>query len=285
MFAACAGFGVAWLFGAIALQASGSQVLRADIQRSKILQELNSILPPSGPILNALSRIDPLPNVAGPPADVPAPTRGVLASRGVVAAAPSVVKIVGTACGLGIEGSGWVAAPGLVITNAHVIAGETDTTVQVRGLGATLDAHPVEFDPINDIAVLRVPGLRAPALKLARRALQGTSVGILGFPLDGPYDRQPGRLGSTQVTLTEDAYGNGHFQRDISAVRGLIRPGNSGGPLIDRGGRVLGTVFAAITNAAPGQSGGFAVPNGVVSHDLAEASSRSGTVGSGACVS
>ena len=125
--------GIAWIIGAVASQSAGSPVLRSDIQRSAILRELNGLLPPSGPLLNALARIDPLPSVRGPEADVPPPTRGILATRGVKAAGRSVVKVLGTACGLGIEGSGWVAAPGIVVTNAHVVAGETDTTVQVGG--------------------------------------------------------------------------------------------------------------------------------------------------------
>ena len=91
------------------------------------------MLPPSGPILNALARFDPLPSVRGPAADVPAPTRGILAAAGVRNARQSVVRIVGSACGLGVEGSGWVAGPGLVVTNAHVVAGENDTVVEPGG--------------------------------------------------------------------------------------------------------------------------------------------------------
>src|SRR6516165_8606561 len=104
--------GIAWIVGAIAFQSTNSLVLRRDIQRSAILQGLNELLPPSGPILHALARIDPLPSVHGPPADVSAPPGSIAGARRVQAASPSVVKVLGTACGLGIEGSGWVAAPG-----------------------------------------------------------------------------------------------------------------------------------------------------------------------------
>jgi S1-C subfamily serine protease len=280
---ACLALGIAWLVGAIVLQASGSVKLRKDIQRSSILAELNAVLPPSGPILNALARFDPLPSVAGPPADVAPPVRGVLATAGVRAAAVSVVRVLGSACGLGIEGSGWVIGHDLVVTNAHVVAGESNTVVEPRGTGASLPAAPVVFDAQNDIAVLRVPGLSAPALTLAADPRSGTAAGILGYPLDGPYNAQPGRLGQTQLTSTENAYGRGPVTRLISSLRGLVRPGNSGGPIVDATGHVLATVFAAITNAPRGHAGGFAVPDSVVRTELARALRHRGTVGSGQC--
>ncbi len=276
--------GIAWIVGAVALQSSGSPVLRSDIQRSAILQELNGILPPSGPFLHALARIDPVPSVRGPEADVPPPTRGILATRGVKDAGRSVVKVLGTACGLGIEGSGWVAAPGIVVTNAHVVAGESDTTVQIDGNPPGLDADVIDFDPHDDIAVLRVPGLQEPALKMARNTPAGTAAGILGYPLDGPFDVEPGRIGQTETVSTEDAYGNGPVTRSITALRGRVRPGNSGGPMIDHVGRVVATVFAAITGSPSGE-GGFAVPNSLVAAQLQAAASRTHPVSTEACAS
>src|SRR6185312_16037934 len=158
--------GIAWIVGAIAFQSTNSLVLKRDIQSSAILKGLNELLPPSGPILHALARIDPLPSVNGPEANVAPPSPGVLGSRGARAARPSVVRVLGTACGVGIEGSGWVAAPGLVVTNAHVVAGENDTVVQVGGELPDLRAEVVDFDPHDDIAVLRVPGLHEPPLSI-----------------------------------------------------------------------------------------------------------------------
>jgi S1-C subfamily serine protease len=275
---------IAWLLGAIVLQAApGSRALRADIQRSVILRELNSVLPPSGAILNALARIDPLPSVSGPAAHVPAPARGIVASRGVGTAFAGVVRVVGTACGLGIEGSGWVASRDLVVTNAHVVAGESDTVVEVGGAPPGLSAVPVVFDAYNDIAVLRVQGLDVAPLALAPDPQLGTGAAILGYPLDGPFDAEPARLGQTQSTETENAYGDGPVLRMISALRGLVRPGNSGGPLVDGGGSVVGTVFAAVTNPPPGDPGGFAVPNSVVAREIARARSSSVAVSSGTC--
>jgi S1-C subfamily serine protease len=282
---ACVGLGVAWIVGAVALESSGSQPLRTDIQRSAILRELDELLPPSGPILNALARFDPLPSVRGPAADVPAPTSGILATRGVRAARGSVVRVVGTACGLGVEGSGWIAAPGLIVTNAHVVAGETDTVAQPGGLAPGVRARAVVFDPHDDIAVLRVPSLSAPALRLASDPRPGTAAAILGYPLDGPFDAEPGRLGQTQRVRTDDAYGNGPIVRSITPLRGHVRPGNSGGPMVDADGQVVATVFAAITEPGPAGRGGFAVPDSLVRRQLAIARSRTVEVDTGPCAS
>jgi S1-C subfamily serine protease len=280
---ACVGLGIAWIIGAIAVQSTNSENFRADIQRSAILRGLNDLLPPSGPILHALSRFDPLPSVRGPAADVPPPTRGILATRGVRDARRSVVRVVGTACGLGIEGSGWVAGTDLVVTNAHVVAGESDTVVQVGGIAPGLPARAVVFDPHDDIAVLRVPGLNEPTLKLEQNPRAGTSAAILGYPLDGPFNAQAGRIGQTQNVNTQDAYGNGPVQRSITSLRGHVRPGNSGGPMIDAAGRVVATVFAAITGGTGSTRGGFAVPNALVRTQVGIARSRSEAVSTQGC--
>jgi S1-C subfamily serine protease len=274
--------GIAWIVGAIALQSSNSSGLRQDIQSSSILRGLNELLPPSGPILHALARIDPLPSVRGPEANVPPPPSGIVGAQAVDAAGESVVKVLGTACGLGIEGSGWVAAPGIVVTNAHVVAGEDDTNVEVQGNLPGLDAEVIDFDPHDDIAVLRVAGLHEPVLHLAANPQAGTAAAILGYPLDGPFDKEPGRIGQTEVVSTEDAYGNGPVLRNITPLRGLVRPGNSGGPMIDARGQVVATVFAAITGSPSGR-GGFAVPNGLIRKQLAESLSRTHAVSTQEC--
>jgi S1-C subfamily serine protease len=274
---ACIGFGIAWILGAVALQTPGASQLRDDIQRSVVLQRLNQLLPPSGPILNALARVDPFPAINGPRADVPPPTGAILRDPDVRAASNSVVRILGTACGLGIEGSGWVAGSGVVVTNAHVVAGEDDTIVQEHGDGPRLTARAIHFDARNDIAVLRVDGLGAPALRLAPMAAPGTAAAILGYPENGPYDARAGRIGETRETLTDDAYGRGPVRRLITSLRGLVREGNSGGPVVDASGRVLTTVFAATVG---GPQGGYGVPDPIVRGALADAR---GTVSTGPC--
>jgi S1-C subfamily serine protease len=278
---ACVGLGIAWIIGAVALDAATSRPLRADIQDSTILRALDRILPPSGPILNALARFDPLPSVRGPAPDVPAPTRRILATAGVRAARHSVVRVFGTACGLGVEGSGWVVAPGLVITNAHVVAGEFDTRIQIDGVGPGYPARVLSFDTRNDIAVLQVPGLSLRPLALAVAPKPGTATAILGYPLDGGFDAEPGRLGQTETVETQDAYGEGRVQRAITALRGRVRPGNSGGPMVNGRGEVVATVFAALTGTP--RTGGFAVPNGLVRANLRRVRTSTAAVSTGRC--
>jgi S1-C subfamily serine protease len=263
---AAVGLGVAWILGAVALQAPEVSGLRRDVQRSAILRELNRVLPPSGPVLNSLARLDPLPSVDGPGVDLPAPRAAIARDPAVAAAAASVVKVLGTACGLGVEGSGWVAGDGLVVTNAHVVAGQDDTRVLLRGREPGLEATPVAYDARNDVAVLRVPDLRAPALSLAPAGRPGRAAAILGFPLDGPYDVRAGRIGSTRSVVTRDAYGRGPVVRRIDSFRGRVRSGNSGGPMVDARGRVVTTVFATTTS---GPRGGYGVPNAIVRRALA----------------
>lgn len=262
-----AGLLVAWVLGAIMLQVPGARELRRDVQRSAILAALNDVLP-SRELLNALERFDPFPRIAGPDIDVPPPPPGVGSDPQVRAASDSVVKVLGTACGLGVEGSGWVAGDGLVVTNAHVVAGQNDTSILPEGREPGLDATAVAFDPRNDVAVLRVDGLSAESLPLAPSAREGAPAAVLGFPLDGPYRVRNARLGNTTEVLTQDAYGKGPVRRTIVSLRGLVQPGNSGGPVVDRQGRVVATVFPATTS---GQRGGYGVPNAIVKDALAGA--------------
>lgn len=271
------GLGITWVLGALAL-ANGGEA-RRQVQRSAILQQLNTVLPPSSSLIAALTRLDPFPRIDGPEARVPAPTAGIARAAGVRAAAASVVKVLGNACGLGVEGSGWVAGPGLVVTNAHVVAGQKDTRVLLRGRPPGTDAKVVAFDPRNDVAILRVPGLNAPALSLVSNPRAGTSAAILGFPGNGPYDVRAGRVGSTREVITQDAYGQGPVRRSLTSLRGAVRSGNSGGPMVDSRGRVVTTIFAATTS---GPRGGFGVPNAIVRARLQDASASSG-VSTGPC--
>ena len=256
---AAVALGLIWVFGAVALHAPGTAQLRSDVQRSLILRGLNNLLPPSGPILNALNRVDPAPSISGPTTPVSPPDSAVAADADVRRASRSVVRVLGTACGLGVEGSGWVAAPGLVATNAHVIAGQDDTTVTTID-SAMLDATPVHYDPDNDLALLRI-GADLPALAISAEPQRGTAGAVLGYPENGPYAATAARMGDTNTVISENSYGNGPIQRSIAFLRGSVRSGNSGGPLVDPRGRVMATVFAATTSGPPG---GFAIPNDIV---------------------
>ena len=135
----------------------------------------------------------------------------------------------------------------------------------------------VLFDPRNDLAVLDVPSLGLPALTLAASPADGTAGVILGYPLDGTLAAEPARIGATARVQTQDAYGRGPLQRLLTAIRGLIRPGNSGGPVIDAAGTVLTTVFAATTSAGP--HGGYGVANATVRSDLAQVAGPVSTEG------
>jgi S1-C subfamily serine protease len=262
------GLALAWVLGAVALQTPGAREWRDDVQRSTILAKLNDVMP-SRQLLNALERFDPFPRISGPDiAEVAPPPEGIGSDPEVTAASDSIVKVLGTACGLGVEGSGWVARDGIVVTNAHVVAGQDDTEVRLEGTGDALDATAIGYDPRNDVAVLSVPGLSAESLPLAPEPREGTPAAILGFPLDGPYRVRNARLGPTREVLTQDAYGAGPVRRSITSIRGVIQPGNSGGPVVDGRGRVVATVFAATTSGA---RGGYGVPNAIVREVLAGA--------------
>jgi S1-C subfamily serine protease len=272
---AAVALGLAWVFGAVALHAPATEKLRADVQDSLILRSLNEVMPPSGPVLNALDRVDPAPAVAGPAAPLTPPSEAILSDPDVLRAGDSVVRVLSTACGLGIEGSGWSVAPGLVVTNAHVIAGADDTTVTTQH-GVELDATPVYYDPRDDLSLLRV-GADIPVLPISSERQVGSEAAVLGFPENGPYALTAARVGDTQTTISQDSYGHGPIDRTITALGGGVRSGNSGGPLVDDRGEVIGVVFAATTH---GPAGGFAIP----AEEVAGALRRiSDPVGTGPC--
>jgi S1-C subfamily serine protease len=266
---AAVALGLAWVFGAVALHAPATERLRTDVQDSVILSSLNEVLPPSGPVLNALDRVDPAPSVLGPTTPVAPPSTAIATDPDVLAAGRSVVRVLSTACGLGIEGSGWAVAPGLIVTNAHVIAGADDTTVTTQD-GAELDATPVYYDTHDDLALLRI-GAEIPALPITSRRPNGADAAVLGYPENGPYVLSPARIGETRETVSENSYGRGPVDRTIVSLGGSVRSGNSGGPLVDAAGRAVGTVFATTTSGSPG---GFAIPaervRGALRHVAAE---------------
>jgi S1-C subfamily serine protease len=178
-------------------------------------------------------------------------------------AEPSVVRVTATASGFGVEGSGWVAKPHVVVTAAHVVAGASG--IRAQGHVAT----PLVLDRKNDVAVLRVTGLKAPPLPMTDPR-DGDSVAILGFPENGPFDARPGRVGATADVLVKGTL------REVTAVSGLIRHGNSGGPAVNENGQVELTIFAARL----GTRGGYGVPADPVREALDRADGR---VSTGSC--
>lgn len=274
---AVAGAAIVWVLGAVALHLPGQRELREEVQRSRILGEINARVPP-GRLLDAIEHVDPFLAIQGPEANVAPPDPALLASPAVRAARTRVFRITGSACGLGISGSGWAAAPNLVVTNAHVVAGMKDPRIDRRD-GDYRDAVVVAFNVHDDIAVLRVPGLGADPLETAT-PLEGQSVAILGYPESGPFTAAPGRIGQTRVVLADDASGRGPVSRKITTLRGRVRHGNSGGPAVDNRGRVQTTVFAARVGA---ENQGYGVPTDIVQSMLADAR-EAGSVSTGPCV-
>ena len=264
---AAIGLAIVWVGASAALLTPGRTAIREEVERSAIVKQLNSALPPRT-LLNLLARIDPFPSIIGPKAPTLPPSKGVLRDRSIRAAATRVVKVLGTACGVGVEGSGWFAGPNLVVTAAHVVAGEGgrygDTIVRIPGRPIPAPADVVVLDVHNDLAVLRVDAINAEPLRL-EDPRSGAPVAIIGYPLDGGLTATPGRIGATATVLTQDALGHGPVARSITAVSGKVEHGDSGGPAVDRAGRVESSIFAA----RRGSESGYGVPPSIIRDDLA----------------
>ncbi len=256
---------VAWLVAG-PLGSSSMPGLAKAVRSSEVLHGVNALMPQQAQALsNALRTTvdtDGFPNVFGDliPTNVrqvPAPNPALRNNAVVLAAHESVVKVEGSApsCDRRIEGSGFVIGPERVLTNAHVVAGTGSLTVQTEH--GTMSGKVVVFDPERDLAVIDVPGLSLPALPFARgQAKTDADSIVLGYPLDGPYDAEPSRIRDVSDISGPDIYNTRTVTRDIYTIRGLVRSGNSGGPLISSNGDVLGIVFAA---AADNQQVGFAL--------------------------
>ncbi len=264
---AFAGVVLCWAVAAVLLYLPGQSSLRQAVQQSTILARINKEFPPQR-LLDTLEGVDPLGVLVGPPAAVGPPNNALGRDPDVVRALDSVVRVTGISCGLGVEGSGWIARRGIVVTNAHVVAGIVRPRVD-RGEGGGISATVVVFDETNDIAILRVPGLEGRPLRMAEPE-RGTAVVLLGYPANGPLARVPARLGDTSAFVGRDAYGRGPVTRTVTAIRGTVRPGLSGGPGVDGNGRVRTVVFAR--RAA--ERGGYGVPPEIVGEALDEARGR-----------
>jgi S1-C subfamily serine protease len=267
-----------WAVGVFALQSLPLASLQPVAQDSKILQALKERMP-SGLLTRAVADLQPLPKIRGPEPEVAAPEGNIRNDPDVRAAGERTLRVTGTACGYGVEGSAWVAGRDLVVTNAHVVAGETATQVQIGGSGSYLPAEVVVFDERNDIAVLRVDKLGLDPLPVAA-ARPGEPAAVIGFPENGPLDIKPARTGTTQRVVSTNAYDNGPVERVVTSFRVYVRPGNSGGPAVDADGRVVSTIFASRTDS---ENSGYGVPSRIVQRHLRTAASRSTPVNTGGC--
>ena len=268
-------FGIAlvWLAAVVAVQ-QPVLGLRNDVQDSEILPVLLKAVPAST-VLSALAQFDPLPVIPSlADRSLPPPTPGAVPAR---LAKQSVVKVEGEACGLVVQGSGWVIEKNLVVTNAHVVAGERDTKVYWGKFQAT--ARVVGISADDDIAVLRVQGMHLRPLPLAAHDPSGGNVGLVGYPENGPLTVRPGRAGNPVTVITPNAYGSHVHARAVVPLRGNLKHGDSGGPVINTSGKVVAMMFAADTQG----EGGFGVPLSAIRAQVASGTSH--TVSTGNCIS
>jgi S1-C subfamily serine protease len=217
-------------------------------------------------------------------APVPAPDPALLRSQAVVKARGSIVKITGeaTSCSRGQEGSGAVVAAQRVVTNAHVVAGVTNPKVQVGGTGKRYDATVVSFDARRDLAVLRVPGLRVAALPLGTDLRRSDSAVVAGFPNDGPFRASAARVRSIVRASGEDIYGQPGVIRKVYSLFVKVQPGNSGGPVLNSDGEVVGIIFA---KSLDDTTTGYALTLEEARNVIENAAGRTATVSTGACAS
>lgn len=267
-----------WVIGMFVLQSPPLSGLHPAINDSRILQALNERMP-SELLTEAVADLNPMPEFQGPEPEVAGPDSDILEDPEIMAARSRTVRITGIACGYGVEGSGWVAAPDLIVTNAHVVAGEVLTRVQPEGVGPRRRAEVVLFDAKNDLAILRVNGLGLPSMPLAEPGT-GEAVAVLGFPENGPLYVSPGRTGATRRVISSDAYNRGPVERTVTGFRVFVRPGNSGGPAVNADGEVVATIFASRTDS---DKSGYGIPSQIVQRHLERAAGRTEPVSTGGC--
>jgi S1-C subfamily serine protease len=273
---------------AVPLGSTPSPELNKQIRSSAVLRGVDDLLPRQAQALSAGLResleTDGFPDVLGglnrtDAADVPAPDRALAGSPVVARSRRSVIKVLGTSCAQRIEGTGFVYAAERIMTNAHVVAGTT--TVRVETGGDRLDGEVVVFDPERDLAVIYVPGLRAPVLPFVREpAGRGADAIVLGYPLDGPYNAQAARISEAGAITGPAIDDSAEVTRDIYTIRALVRRGNSGGPLVAPNGDVLGVIFAV---ARDDRNLGYALTAAEAAGAAELGVDRTRGVGTGAC--
>jgi S1-C subfamily serine protease len=278
---------VAWALG-VAVSGAKLPWASREVRDSAVLQRVNGVMP-----ANAVEALNSFNDVVGSSffprylepfaqeriINVGPPPGRVARDPDVQQAQRSVFKIRGqNSCDRGVEGSGFLYAPGRVMTNAHVVAGVDKPVVLVGE--SEKPARVVYYNSKTDVAVLAVDGLTGPYLRFDRHGQSRQAAAVLGYPQDGPYNVQAARIRGEQRLRSPDIYGNGTVVREVFSLRALVRPGNSGGPLVSTSGRVLGLIFAA--SVTDGQTG-YALTATQVSDAAAAGLTHTGTVGTGGC--
>jgi S1-C subfamily serine protease len=246
----------AWLVASV-LSQSRYTWLSSAIDRSDVLHEVDDILPSLPSVFSHVqsfldtegfpSVFAKFPPTAAPPVTLPSVGVAQFVARSAIG---STVKVVGQACGLTQEGSAFVVAPHLVLTNAHVVAGEKPGETDVVAGGGIYAATPVYFDPSYDLALLRTDAPLGPPLGLSTsQAGRGTEGAVLGYPENGPLSIVPAGIAGSLSAVGRDIYNEGLVERQVYQIDALVLPGNSGGPLLDQSGRVVGVVFSRSTTS------------------------------------
>jgi len=279
----------AWLL-ASPLTSTDQPQLAAAVRGSKVLSEVDKYAPEwlkSVPKrMSGLLSNSGLPEVLQPFGKTPiqvveTPDASLADSIAVANARPSVVKIRGVAqaCQKVLEGTGFVVAPNRVMSNAHVVAGSDSVTIEADG--KTYDATVVSYDPNEDISILDVPNLPLRPLVFAQQpAITGADAVVLGYPGGGDFLATPARIREIIELNGPDIYRTTTVNREVYTIRGTVRQGNSGGPMINRSGQVLGVVFGA---AVDNNDTGFVLTANEVSRQLAKVN-NSAKVPTGTCV-
>ncbi|MFF1452938.1 MarP family serine protease [Streptomyces sp. NPDC058274] len=282
---------VAWLIGS-ALAGTTLPTLGKEVRSSKVLLGVSRALPAQADTwfadFSSVLAQNGFPQVFSPFAnehitDVQPPDPALAKSPVAKSAQKSIVKVMGTAqsCGKVLEGTGFVFGNRRVMTNAHVVGGVDEPTVQIGGEGRKYDATVVLYDWERDIAVLDVPNLKAPALQFSSKdAASGDSAIVAGFPQNGSYNVQPARVRGRLTANGPDIYHRGTVRRDVYSLYATVRQGNSGGPLLTPDGRVYGVVFA---KSLDDDATGYALTADEIQADITKGRTANQQVDSDSC--
>lgn len=281
---------VVWFVAGSYATGNSSSVAR-DIRQSQVLNAFDNLMPFDSYIVGG--QIEAMYNDTGfptvfsglgpePISPIGAPDAAILDQPGVVDAAEQTVKILGDGrtCNVRLEGSGFPFAPERVMTNAHVVAGTESLRVETSEGGPSYKATLVYFDPVMDLAVLDVPNLPVEALSFAGEANEGENAAVLGYPENGDLQKTPARVRDQLVAPGRDIYGEGSVVREVLSLRADVRPGNSGGPVVNRAGEVIGVVFAASVDQ---DDTGYAMTSRQVVNAVNKGMTSTHRVSSGAC--